>query len=49
MSLVTLIYTEETKPERNQVEPFVIFITRIKLFGLNERVIEKARKNKRIS
>ena len=31
------------KLERNQGEPFLIFITRIKLFGLNERVIEEAR------
>ena len=31
------------KIERNQVEPFVIFITRVELFGLNERGIEEAR------
>ena len=29
--------------KKTQVEPFVIFITKIELFGLNERVIEEAR------
>ena len=42
-SLDTLIYTEKTELERNQVVPFEICITRIELFGLNERVIEEAR------
>ena len=41
-SLVTLIYTEKTKLERNQVEPFVISITKIELFEQGERVIEEA-------
>ena len=31
------------KLEWNQIEPSVIFITKIELFGLNERVIEEAR------
>ena len=34
---------KKKKLERNEVEPFGIFITRIKLFGLNEKVIKEAR------
>ena len=33
---------KKTKLERNQVKHFVIFITRIELFGWHERVIEEA-------
>ena len=42
-NFITLINTEKAKLERNQVDPFVIFITRIELFRLSERVIEEAR------
>ena len=35
MSYVTIVYTEKLK--------FLMFITRIELFGLNEIVIEEAR------
>ena len=40
---VSTIYTEKTKLERNQVEPFVIFITKVELFGWHKRVVEEAR------
>ena len=40
---VTFIYANKTKLERNQYEPIVKYITRIELFGLNERLIEEAR------
>ena len=32
-----------TLKKQNQVEPCVIFITKIELFGLNEKSIEEAR------
>ena len=34
---------KKKKLERRQVEPFVKYITRVELFGLNERVIEEAK------
>ena len=37
------LHWRKEKLERNQVEPFVKFITNIELFGLIERVIEEAR------
>ena len=39
----TIIYTGEEKTKKTPGEPFVIFITRIELFRLNERVIKDAR------
>ena len=41
--LLNQFYAKTKKNEGNQVEPFVIFITKIELFRLNERVIEEGR------
>ena len=42
-SLVTFVYTKDTKLEINKVEPFVKCITRIELFKLNKSLSKEAR------